>query len=206
MYTANLPHKIAAALRDELQMGEILKWAGQSSPYKSALRPIILALFFGLPWLLISGFMMSMAILFVMGKVPMNGQYSNGFSWMGLAAIAFTGLFVFMGLAIIAAPFYGIYEAKHSVYAITDRRIFTLKLMSNRKIISLVELNSICKVNRLEYANGGGSLWLDLGKYSDGVDLPGTHRLLISHVQDIKSAQRALDDLLANRLAPNKPA
>jgi hypothetical protein len=162
----SLPPPLAAALKEEAK-GEIIHWADQPSPGRAALTTLPILLF-AIPWTAISGFMLVMAIAgMIAGKAP--GEPGHIGTGLGIFFILFLVPFVGIGLAMLSAPLWAWHTARHTVHAVTDKRLLTIVEGRTRTVKSVLP-EHIVTLERKERRDGSGILTVVTGyeKDSDG--------------------------------------
>ena len=74
--------------------------------------------------------------------------------------------FVIVGLVMVSSPFWAWWQARRTVYVLTNQRILTLVAGKTLTITSL-DATQIASVHRVEKADGSGTLHLNMGQYRD---------------------------------------
>lgn len=162
----SLPPPLAAALKHETK-GEVIRWAGQPSPGRSALTTLPILLF-AIPWTAISGGMFFGVIYsLLVGKAPGEPGYIG--AGMGIFFLLLLTPFVGIGLAMLSAPVWAWHTARHTVHAVTDKRLLTIVEGRARKVKSVLP-EHIVSLERKERRDGSGTLTVVTGyeKDSDG--------------------------------------
>ena len=141
--------------QSELESGESLSWAGTADPGRSALGALPVA-FFGIPFAGFALFWMSQAFR---ATAIMNKSAHNAFT-SGFAIFPLFGIpFLFIGLAIVLAPFRVFLKAKSTVYAVTNRRVMVITGSKSRSVKSYTPAD-IASVEHRERPDGSGDIVL----------------------------------------------
>lgn len=154
--------------------GELIRWAGMSSPGKSFLytTPIWLM---GIPWTAFTVFWEAMSIGTILGIKGGPKGMATGMAWM----FALFGLpFVLIGLGMLAAPFFAARQARRTAYVLTDRRLLTIT--EGRSLnVRTVDPRRLIAVESTRRPDGTGNLELTLGfaKDSDGDTVTKSEKL-----------------------------
>lgn len=173
--------------------GEVIKWAGRPSPGR-AFAGGMAAWLMGIPWTALTGGIFAALIAAVLsGKQPPGGATGWLVLFMTLM-IVFVGAFVLVGLGMLAAPFWAYAKARHTVYAITDRRILVVHYGRSSEAKSVTP-DRILRWSRSERADGSGSLSLVIGfeKDSDG-DTSEVSEVLFETPR-VREAERLMQDI-----------
>lgn len=136
---------------------------------------------FAVPW---TGFALIWTALAAAGASTASGglgQLAWAFPLFGLPFIA-------VGLAMMAAPFYGYHSAAKTLYAVTDRRLLRLTLGRSLKVES-VPGERLGLVQRSERPDGSGTLSFAV---SVGVDSDGDRTTERFEMADIPSVFAAV--------------
>ncbi len=188
-FPQSLPAPLAHALKEETK-GEVVRWAGQPSPGRASVATLPILLF-AVPWTAISGFMFAMAVygLVAGGKAPGEpGHMSTG---LGIFFILFLIPFVAIGLAMLSAPLWTWYSARHTVHAVTDKRLLTIVDGKTRKVTSVMP-DRIVALERKERRDGSGMLTVVTGYDRDSDGDVVKIREEIGPVAGVRAAERHL--------------
>jgi hypothetical protein len=190
--TTDLPAPLAKALKAETT-GERVTWVGQPDPRRTFwfTTPIWL---FGVPWTIFSLGMFSALTAGALFGKPVPDTLGSWGAVAVLIGAIFLIPFVAVGFGMIITPFWVHRKAKHTVYAITDKRLVIVTEGRSRKVQS-VEPAAMQAFTRTEKRDGSGSLKITLGfkKDSDG-DTVETHETL-SYVPGVRRAEQLLQEL-----------
>jgi hypothetical protein len=139
-----LPAGLASLVDAELDKGERIAWIGRPIAWRYALR-YIFVLLVGIPFTAFA--------LFWMGA-------ARGFPSAGVPVFALFGIpFVVIGLGMLLSPFWMLYRAGRTAYAITDRRALVVEhgLLGGVTVRSF-EPGSLTILSRTQHADGSGNL------------------------------------------------
>lgn len=187
---ALLPEDLKLALATETR-GERLLWSGRSSPLVAFLKALP-AWLMGVPWLALSGFM-EFAII---GGMVKGWPGPPGSPWQVFAMIAamlFVGVFVLIGIAMVAAPFLSWFGARRSVHFVTDRRIGTISCLRVLKVKSF-PMRSIARTERWERRDGSGTLKIVTGVHRDNDGDRVEESETYHGISDVKRVERLIQD------------
>lgn len=157
------PH-FQTLVEQELLSGETLKWVGQPQPFRMARQHITTALF-SIVWLGMIIFMYSQLTSNFMRPSRSSFGTSSGFSsFASIFQLVLFGFFL-IGLGMLFSPLINAFLATQTVYAITNRRMVTIKeygisvlnLIFNRSVISYGE-KDIQRVERRDYGGDVGDV------------------------------------------------
>lgn len=152
---------------------------------------------FAIPWTAFALFWTTMA-------AGASFATMKGIGWLGLAFPLFGLPFIAVGLAMLAAPFAGIFMGSRTLYAATERRLLKLTIGRALKVDS-VPIARLGAMQRRERPDGSGSLSypVRIGTDSDGDRT--TETFAITDVADVFAASRRIEqqaDALRQRLPP----
>lgn len=175
-------------LTAELDEGEQLQWSGRPTvaSYRRAYRPTMVTL-------------LILAICFGLMFVTLGVVYSFAPSGSENDPV---GMITF-GCFIIAASIGGYlfwlretrYIATHSIYAVTDRRVITLRRHRNGSLTEHDFMpDQIAHIVRTEYPDGTGSLTLDIAGVSRSTQHPH-----LTGIHDAREVERLIRKLHTDR-------
>jgi hypothetical protein len=156
------PH-FQALVEQELLSGETLKWVGQPQPFRMARQHLVTSLF-SIVWLGMVIFMYTQLTGNMLRPRSFGGM-SSGFSSFASIFQLVLALFFVIGLGMLFSPLINAFLAMQTVYAITNRRMLTVKeygisalnLVFNRSVISYGE-KDIQRVERRDYGGDVGDV------------------------------------------------
>lgn len=182
--------RLKSALERELRADEAVLWHGwQLARFEPRLFAVYI---FAVPWTAFAVMWTSLAAM------AMAGAGEDGPGLVGWAFPLFGVPFIAIGSGMLAIPFKPLYQKGRVLYVVTDRR--ALKLSLGRELsVNVVPAERIGLAERLEAADGSGTLRLavKVGRDSDGDRT--TEHFVIGEVADVMGAQRAVDAIAANR-------
>lgn len=130
----------------ELGSGESLKWSGQPDPKTHLWRAMGLFLF-AIPWTAFSLFWMAGAAEF---KIP---DFSEPFDFFPLFGLPF----LLIGIGMLASPYYAYLTAKRTLYVVTSKRAFEMKVGNTIKVKNY-PASVIDGIEKVEKADGSGNV------------------------------------------------
>ncbi len=137
-------------IRSELRRGERLIWVGQPRPGYFA-RQALGVFFFGGLWTVFTSFMLAMFLV---------TRFHGGDHWKGDPVTSVLGLSLFMlvGIGLLSVPFWLWRKARHTYYALTDRRaiLWEAGWFGSVAVRSYLP-DDLNRLYRVEY-HGGGDL------------------------------------------------
>lgn len=157
------PDGLDLALQRELRRGERVLWQGR--PIARVHSKAFGIYLFAIPW---TAFSLLWTALAAGGATAMAGDGGG----IGLAAWAFPlfGVpFIAIGLGMLATPFWPLWSARRTLFAVTDQRLIQLTLGRELKSESL-PADRIGHVERAERPDGSGTLKIAMrvGRDSEG--------------------------------------
>ncbi|MFM9941739.1 MAG: hypothetical protein ACKVP7_19820 [Hyphomicrobiaceae bacterium] len=189
-WTQDLPPAAVTAVKSETA-GEIVKWAGKPNPRRAFLQGTA-AWLMGIPWCALMFTIFTVLVLAVFSGKPPKGGVTLMMGLMMAGALVFVSAFVMVGIGMMAVPFWAWWNARRTVYAITDRRI--LKMTYGRtSVVTSIAPDRIVRQTRTERRDGSGTLSLVTGyeKDSDGDVSAKTEELFA--VPRVREAERLID-------------
>lgn len=171
--------------------GERILWQARRIP---RIEPKGFALYlFAVPWTAFALFWTAMAA----GAATAFSDDGKGPGVLTWAFPLFGVPFIVVGLAMLAAPFFGLWAGSRTLYAATERRLLKLTIGKSLKVES-VSAERLGPETRTERPDGSGSLSfaVRIGKDSDGDAT--VERFEISDVPAVFDASR--------RIAQMRPA
>lgn len=156
--------ELEQVIRQELSDGEKLLWAGRPDPAQAARKYIAITVF-GCVWtLFISVF------LVITQKMLHQATGSGGGAGVDqMFRLVFTlgpGLFLLVGLGMIASPAWGYARARRTIYAVTSQRLMIVTTGNTRSVVTFDE-RDLHQIHRTERADGTGSIVFALESYRD---------------------------------------
>lgn len=195
--SGQLPEPLLALVTRETA-GEPIQWIARPSP-RAAFLTSMSAWLMGIPW---SAFSCTMfGILFA--AVFFSKQPTRSIAFVEYAAasagLLFAGLFVAIGFAMLAAPFWAAYKARRTAYIITNKRLLIVTAGSPASIAS-IHPGQMHSFERKEHRDGSGTLSIvtGLGKNSDGEVQEQIKRLFA--IADVGKVEQNLQKLRARYL------
>lgn len=183
-----LPPDLDNRVRSELRDGERLLWVGQPRRRwfpREALTPVLV----GIPVTAFAVFWTSLASWIVSGK---PGKNDPGIAFRLIFPL-FGVPFILIGLALLSSPYWLRRKAKHTCYALTDRRaiLFEAGALWSVSVRSYLP-RSLTSMYREEYADGSGDLvFVKVHRGRAGTDTYGFKG--INNVREVEALlQRAL--------------
>lgn len=189
----NIPEPLRSLVQKELRPGEIVRYAALPDPLRAGL-PAFLIWGFAIPWSALSftffGVGMWMVYDLFMGAGPQKGE-----QWFALLVPVFSLPFVAIGVGMLGAPFWVMRVARHTVFVITDRRIFSLRSGRSIKVESC-DPARIQTITRKERPDGNGTLKLVTGGYRDTDGDRHTNSFDLPAIPQAAEAQRLIEELM----------
>lgn len=182
-----LPPPLQQRVMNELQLGEVVYWVGQPDPRRMMLGGFLLWIFF-VPWTAFSLFWMAGAAGF---SVP---DFSNPSALFMLFGIPF----VLIGIGGLCAPLWAYVAARHTVYAISNKRAFMLE--GKRSVTSESwRPEQLGNIVRTERPDGSGSLVFATETWRDSDGDRRIRRKGFLHVAEVRMVEAHLQRLYATR-------
>lgn len=185
MSATDLAHRLSLALSRETG-GERVLW--QAAPI-ARIDPKSFGIYlFAVPW-----------TAFALLWTTMAAAGASAFDGAGVLAWAFPlfGLpFIAVGLAMMAAPFYGYYTAARTLYAVTDRRLVRLQLGRALKVHS-VPGERLGEMQRSERPDGSGTLSFAVGVGTDSDGDRVTERFALADIPGVFEAAAQVERMRA---------
>lgn len=190
----NIPEPLRSLAQKELRPGEMVRYAAQPDPLRACL-PAFLIWGFAIPWSAFSftffGIGLWMVYDLVMGAGPQKNE-----QWFALLVPVFSLPFVAIGVGMLGAPFWIMRVARHTVFVITDRRIFSLRGGRSTEVKNCQPV-SIQSLTRKERPDGTGTLKLITGGYRDHDGDRHTNSFDLPAIPQAAEAQRLIEELMA---------
>lgn len=186
-----IPADLRTALQAELHRDERLFYAGQPN-WRSGVGGLVGILLFGVFWSAISFTFFGMSVAGLLGLAVIKSGQAPASTGLLLFTFFFSLPFVAIGLGVLAAPFLSIRESRHTVHAVTDRRV--LNVVAGRGSCESYPLAKLNFLKRRDRADGTGTLSIGYGveKDSDGDPRPLTLEWV--GIPDVKRAERSIRD------------
>lgn len=177
---------LRAALDDELVAGENLIWSARPDPRRMYVVFWLWA--FALPWTLFALFWEGTTLsMFVYGLTNADPN----FRW-------FIGIFPIFGLPFVGIgcwmmwkPVGTLLDARQQIHGLTNRRIMTLTLRSDKKLVS-ADLKKIGPIHRKEKGDGWGNLTVETGSHIDSDGDRITEKFEVYGVPEVANLERLL--------------
>lgn len=177
------------ALHRELRRGERLLWQGRPI---ARVRPSTFGIYlFAVPWTAFSLFWTAMATM----AAPGMSEQGNGFGWASWVFPLFGAPFIAVGIGMLAAPFWPLYTARRSLFAVTDQRLIHLTLGRELKSQTLPAAR-IGHIKRSERADGSGMLQIAIRVGTDSEGDRHTDTFDIGEVADVMEVEREIGRLV----------
>ncbi len=177
---------LRAALDNELVAGENLIWSARPDPRRMYVVFWLWA--FALPWTLFALFWEGTSLtFFFFGLVNADPN----FRWF-IAIFPIFGLpFVGIGCWMMWKPITVLLDARQQIHGLTNRRIMTLTMRQERKIMS-AELGKIGSIQRKEKRDGWGNLTVETGYHFDSDGDRITEKFEVYGVPEVANLERLL--------------
>jgi hypothetical protein len=184
--------RLDLALNRELRAGERIRWQGKQLA-RISVRGFGIYLF-AIPWTAFALFWMVMA---AGGVSAFENEGAGVMAW----AFPLFGLpFVVIGLAMLAAPFWPIFQSGKIIYAVTNERVIKIALGRGLDVKSL-PAHRIGLVDRHERRDGSGSLKIAVGIGTDSDGDKTTEYFELGEAEDILGAHDEIAKLGQSALA-----
>ena len=178
--------RLRAALNDELITGETLLWSARPDP-----RRMLVVLWFwafAIPWTLFALFWEAMALTILLFGLA---KADAGFSWMAIIFPIFGLPFVAVGCWMLWKPVAALLDAREQIHGLTDRRIMTLTMRKDKKLIS-VDRGKLGPIHRKEKPDGWGNLTIETGSHRDSDGDRVTDKFEIYGVPEVAQLEHLL--------------
>lgn len=186
---ATLPTELRMALQAEMQPGESLLWAARPRPGRAAMATWFIWIF-AVPWTAISLMFMGFPVA---SWLDLADKGTDNFSLgMSIFFFVFSLPFVGIGLVMLAAPFITLHEAKKCVYGITTQRVIKL-VTGKKKQVATLAARRFGRINRIERADGSGTITIEFGHYTDSDGDKVTHKFELIAIPHVSEAMRLLE-------------
>ena len=191
----NTAHRIAAidpdlrrAIDAELDGGERIVWLRQPVPWL-LWRGSLAVLIFGVPWTAFSVFWTLRAAGLISPGARTTGWWAYIFPLWGLP-------FIFIGLAMLSAPYWAARAARRTVYVITDRRaIVWIPKGRGAKDVQSFEPKRLLSITRTERADGSGDLVFEQFRETNGSSTTTIRRGFMG-LANVRDAEEVLREVL----------
>lgn len=182
-----LRQRLDLALSRELEGGEQVIWRGMQL---ARIEPKQFGIYvFAIPWTAFALFWTAMALAGVSGIAT-----GNEAGWLAYAFPLFGTPFIAVGIGMLAAPFWPLWEQGKVLYAVTSKRVIKLRLGRALSVKS-VPKDRIGAIERSEGRDGAGSLRLPVAIGNDSDGDRTTQHFQLGSVADIIGAYRAVTRL-----------
>lgn len=190
----NIPEPLRSLVQKELRPGEIVRYAAQPDPLRAGL-PAFLIWGFAIPWSAFSFTFFGVGLWMVYDLFMGEGPQKNE-QWFALLVPVFSLPFVAVGVGMLGAPFWIMRVARHTVFVITDRRIFSLR--GGRSVqVESCDPARIQTITRKERPDGSGTLKLVTGGYRDTDGDRHTNSFDLPAIPQAAEAHRLIEELMA---------
>lgn len=146
----SIPRALQNVLHEELAAGERVVWYGQPAPTSRALRSAGTFLF-GIPFF-------SFAAFFWWGAMFGGDAARHAADSFDLFGFLWGSIFVLAGTAMLLAPFWEWWVARHTLYAVTDRRALVIERPLGRSTVQGFSGDRLTDAIRREDILGRGEL------------------------------------------------
>ena len=146
----SIPAALQQALQNELARGERLVWHAQPAPASRALASGGTFLF-GIPFLAFS-------LFWTWGATHGFDADRHGSDSFGLFGFLWGSMFVLAGAAMVLSPLWAWWVARHTLYAVTDRRALLIERPLGRATIQQFSGEKLRDVMRREDRLGRGEI------------------------------------------------
>lgn len=181
------------ALRRELETGEFVRWQGR--PISRIRLSEFTIWVFAVPWTAFALFWTFMAYVAV-------DSMKSGWGW----AFPIFGLpFICVGFGMLSKPFWPLYLARRTLFAITHQRVIRLRLSRKLDVLSL-PANAIGVMQRTENRDGSGTLRILMRKWRDSDGDAQTEWFELGEVADILRVEKQLLGIAENAPPPRTDA
>lgn len=186
--------RLNLALKRELRTGERILWKGQPSarPMWAAFGIYLIAI----PWTAFALFWTAMA---GSAALSMSGQ-GGALSWGALAFPLFGTPFIGVGIGMLAMPFWPMFLAPRTIFAVTTERLIKLVMRRSSLVSETVPADRIGSILRHERSDGVGSLRIGV---RIGTDSDGDARLetfLLGEVEGVMDVEVHIETMKAEFL------
>ena len=178
--------RLRAALNDELITGETLLWSARPDP-----RRMLVVLWFwafAIPWTLFALFWEGMALTILFFGFA---KADSSFSWFAIIFPIFGLPFVAVGCWMLWKPVAALLDAREQIHGLTDRRIMTLTMRKDKKLIS-VDRGKLGPIYRKEKLDGWGNLTIETGSHRDSDSDRVTDKFEIYGVPEVAQLEHLL--------------
>ncbi len=187
----DLPYRFSGFAQYELGAERIL-WAGAPG-VRSRFLASFLIWIFALPWTAFALFWEGTALAIALH--PPAYDHGGPPDMMRYVMALFGLPFVFIGLAMMSAPFWVLQTARRTFYIITEKRVLCLVARREMAVQSIYG-RDILDLSRSERPGGHGTLTISLGfaRDSDGDRVEKTHTL--TDIPDVALVERHVRSLM----------
>jgi hypothetical protein len=178
--------RLTNELRRELATGEQIIWSARPDPKR--MRVVYWAWAFALPWTLFALWWEGIALtIFIYGLITADPN----FTWLAIIFPIFGLPFVGVGLWMMNKPLAILADARHTIHALTNRRLITLTMRKGKDIKS-VEISKTGPIVRKEKADGWGYLSVETGSHVDSDGDRITDRFELGGIPEVAKLERLL--------------
>ena len=190
--TTYLPPPLAKALKAETA-GDPVLFATQPQPWPT-FRATLPIWIMGIPWTMLTTGLLVMALAGPWSGTAPPDSLGLGGALATIMLSVFILVFVAVGWGMMLSPFWAYWKARHTVYAVTKKRLIILTLGRTLKVQS-IEPAGMRGFTRHERRNGSGTLTILQGfeKDSDGDKVEKTETLWC--VPAVKRLETLLQEL-----------
>jgi hypothetical protein len=177
----------------QLDSGERLLWAGKPAPSGAAVGSLPMTVF----GLLFAGF----AAFWIWAAAGgMSRSSGEDFSGPGAFFPLFGIPFLLVGLGMVFAPLWAYLGAKHTVYAVTDRRAMIIAGSGTKNVRSFTQ-DEIGEITRVERPDGTGSLMFASVSRTSSKGHTSISRVGFVGISDVRRVEQLIRENLDRRAA-----
>ncbi len=183
-----------SVIRSELSHGEVVLWADRPDPQRVMIQTLPL-MGCGIAWT--AGVLpIIMMQVFAFGSVSDRTDInsSSKFNW---SAILFGIPFIAVGIAMTISPFWQRWQARHTVYALTDERIIIIRGTFKRSVKSF-QPAQVEIFERVERGDGSGDLTVAKETYKDSDGHNQVSNVVLIGIKEV----RKVEELIRKTLKP----
>jgi hypothetical protein len=198
----SIPSELRTLVRAELRDGESVLWMAQPLPH-TALRMHFVMACFAIGWTAFSAVFGAFAV-FLLYDQFFGGNRSHTPMAVALLVPVFVAPFLAIGVYLLTQPFRQRHMIRHSIFAITTRRVLVLVARPTVSVES-VERAMISGLRREDRGNDTGDLVIFRGMRRDDEGDIMQDKLVLGRIKAPRMAERALIRLLQSgaTAAPN---
>lgn len=179
--------RLESELRSGLAPGEQLLWLAMPDPGR--MKAAFAMWLFAVPWTAFAFAWTGLALTAYLSSFGVDN--TAGAPFWGWVFPLFGTPFIAVGIWMLRMPFVAQTDAKHTLYALTNRRLMMLT-HRKAKTIKSVDLNKLGPVMMKETADGWGALSVETGSTIDSDGDRRTDRFEIPAVPNVARLYRLL--------------